>query len=408
LKETRTDETWVARGRRDRQRKLEKGRYRLIPDETNVFRVLRTPDSTGKHAEVYKMYLMHPDVGPRKQFLRCGKTVKGIGRCWLCDKKIPKLERLGKTTHATAIAADEQISYQVAAVNETTGEMRGPLIYSMHAGGPKSYSYRLLSTLLRKPGIVDHKKGRNLSVERSGSGMLDTSYHGPTIDENQSEVPEGIIRRLKPFHEVLPRYSEAAQKAAYYGRDGGAQTNEEESMAVGKKKKFSKHHEEEEELEEDQETEEESEEEEVGYEEQEEERPHKTFKKKPFKKKPFKKKSSRDEEEEEEPEEESEEQESEEEESEEEESEEEDSEGEEDQEEESEGEEEERRPKTKFKKPFKKKPARQEEEEESEEEESEEENYDEVEEEEPEEEEEEERVVHKKKPISKKPFKKKR
>src|SRR5580698_3343451 len=71
-------------------------RFKLTEGDT-TFRVL--PNALGVEQRDYAQYGMHSEVGPRKAFIRCGKSVSGKGDCWLCDEMIPKLQASGKASH---------------------------------------------------------------------------------------------------------------------------------------------------------------------------------------------------------------------------------------------------------------------------------------------------------------------
>ena len=356
------EEDFRERARRGTKEKAEKGRYKMVEDD-NTFRILKTPK--GETSPMVFMYWkIHRHVGPNDGWGRCGLDADGEGYCWLENKKIPELRKKGKMKAAAKLESEDQFSVQVAAIED--GEWRGPLLWTRPVGGPKSMNYRLEQIIQSvKRDAVDPKKGYNVTINRTGTGMNDTNY-GPTMyDDEPTAVPKEIMARLKPFDQVLPEYDEDRLKAAYYGRDVEEKEEEEEERPrkKGKPRDEEEEPEETEEEEQEEETEEESEEESEEVEEEEEEPPAK------------KKSRSKDEEEEE---------------------------SEEEEEEESE-EEEEEEPKKPAKKSKRSEP---EDEEEYEEVETEEESSDEEEEEEePEEEEEEEEPAPKKK--VKKPIKKK-
>ena len=224
-------EDYRSRARSQRQDKLEGNRFKL-EQGINVFRILKTPEDKARHSpDVWIEYRMHSDVGPKARFVRCGKSMSGKGRCWLCDVKIPKLQAKGRSSEAAAMEAKPQLGIQVARVDKDTGKMRGPKLYSMNNGGPKSMAYKLQGIIQADKDYLSHKKGYNLTVERVGKGKTDTTYSDPRPDDEPSKVPKSILEKLKPFVDVIPTYDEEYMKAAYYG------TEEDSSMAKGKKKR---------------------------------------------------------------------------------------------------------------------------------------------------------------------------
>lgn len=362
------DDDYKKRAARDRKRKVEKGRFKLPEGET-TFRILKTPgDDSRDSPSVYIEYLMHSEVGPDKRFIRCGKSIDGGGKCWLCDKQIPKLESKGKTKLASSLQPKAILEVNVAVLDEDSGELRGPLRYQMTSGSTnKSLAYRVMGVIgSRKKDYLDHKQGYNITIDRTGTGKLDTVYTGPTPDESKSKVPSAIVSRLKPFADTVSKYDEQAVIAAYFGRDIDEDNDDEENDSMARKSKKSRHDEDEEEV---------------------------TTKKK-------KKKRGRDDEDEDEEEEEEEEEDDSSDDEEEEEDEDSDEEEESDDDEEEEEEEEDDEPKKKKKKKSKKSDDDEDEEEEEEEEEEEDEDEDDSEEEDEEEEEEE--------PVKKKKSKKKK
>ena len=252
------------------------GRFKLAEGE-NTLRIL--PRVKSKSTVPFYEYLVHREVGPNKRFVRCGKKIDGSGECWLCDHKIPALEKSGssqKHKMAAALQPKEQFVVQVGSVDPDSGKMSGPYLWTVSTGGARSLAARLLGVLRStKRDYIDPEKGYNLTIERTGTGMTDTVYGAPTPDEEPTEVPEKILNKAKPFSELIPAYSEEQQKAAYFGQDDREErsSRSEEDDSVKKKKKKR----EEEEETEDEETEEEEEETE---DEDEEEAPKKKKKKK--------------------------------------------------------------------------------------------------------------------------------
>ena len=89
---------------RDRKERLERGIFKLPAGET-VFRILKTPaDKQRKSPALFIKYYVHSKIGPKQRTLRCGKDrLDDSGKCWICDKMIPKLVAEGETAKAEEI-----------------------------------------------------------------------------------------------------------------------------------------------------------------------------------------------------------------------------------------------------------------------------------------------------------------
>src|SRR6266566_6672924 len=224
-------------------------RFKLSEGVT-TFRVL--PNPAGDDRPDYVDYGMHSEVGPRKGYLRCGKKKNGSGDCFLCDTIIPKLEKSGKSIRRQAaerMARRDVFVIQIAYKEEDSEKWLGPALWEM----PQSLANGLLGIISRHD-IVDIKKGYNLTITRSGTGMRDTRYGSLERDEDRSKAPEEILKRLRPFSEVVRKYDESQMKAAYYGHEqedeeeAAVETEEEEELDTEEetpKKKKSKDEEEE-------------------------------------------------------------------------------------------------------------------------------------------------------------------
>lgn len=229
----REDDDYKERARQSKQDKQDRGRYTIPANSTVGVRILKTPPGKNRKDSpgVWLEYYMHPNVGPNNRFIRCGKNpIDKKGECWICDVLIPRLQKKGKTELAASMEQQIMFGCQIAVV-EGDRPMRGPLMFSMRSGGPQSLAYKLTTFLgSTKRDYTDHKRGRNIEIERTGSGKTDTKYlvHGP--EDESSKVPKSIVRQLQPFSALLPKYDEDAQKNAYYG-------NEDDDMAKKKSKK---------------------------------------------------------------------------------------------------------------------------------------------------------------------------
>lgn len=295
-----------ARAARSRKEKTDRGRYKVTEGEHTI-RILDTPGDKKRHSpSQFIEYLNHMSVGPQNRAVRCGKNFRnGKGECWICDELIPKLRRKGKAQAASKLVPRATMAVQVAVPDKETGGWRGPLMLFASAGRTnRSLAYKLQGIIAStKRPYLDHKKGYNITFERQGTGMTDTTYSDPVAEDESTRVPKRITEELKPFVDVIPAYSRDRQKAAYYGEeenDSKNRYNDEEEDNVKKKHK-KKYKDEDEDLEdEDEETEDEDEEEDDEDEEEEEDRPKKKKKSKKSKKKKSRDEDDEDEEEDEE------------------------------------------------------------------------------------------------------------
>lgn len=208
--------------RRRWKERTAKKRFKL-PEGDTTFRVL--PNKKGLNFREYVEYAMHSEIGPRKSYLRCGKSAKGEGECWLCDVVIPKLEKSGKSSHrqvAERMQRKESFAVQIAYKDEDDRWI-GPVLWEM----PNSIANGLLGIMGRRD-ISHPEKGYNLTISRTGTGLRDTKYGQLDRDDEPSEVSEKILERLKPFAEVVRKYDEEGMKAAYYGHEQEEEPEEEE------------------------------------------------------------------------------------------------------------------------------------------------------------------------------------
>lgn len=244
-----------------------------LKEGDNTFRILPTPRSKktqGKWIE----YSMHREVGKKKTQVRCGRDPLNNheGDCWICDVLIPKLRKMLKHERADLLEPRDTLALQVAKLDERDGKeiWSGPFIFTP----AQTVGNQILTNILghKKRDYTDPVRGYNLTLNRTGTGRNDTRYNVLQPDTDPSEVPEALIKKLKPFSELkeIPEYSKAKQQAAYEGRDEvDDQDDDEEEIA-------------EDEAEETEETaEEDAEEEEAEEEETEEEEPPPPPRKKP-------------------------------------------------------------------------------------------------------------------------------
>lgn len=221
---------------KDRKEKLEKGVFKLPVGDT-VFRILKTPgDKQRSSPPLYINYYVHSGVGPKKRTVRCGKDVYDDSQpCWLCDSVIAKLADKGETKRAEEIRQYKTYGINIAVFETETGEFRGPLFWPMTAGGKRSASWIVegIITDQKSRKYLDHENGYNYTINRTGMGYKDTAYENRGRDDEPSEVPPQILKRLKPFVDTVLQYDKEEQKRAYYGT-----TEEEEEEAKVSRKKF--------------------------------------------------------------------------------------------------------------------------------------------------------------------------
>lgn len=235
----------------------------------NTIRILPTPPDKKGNNEVYIEFQVHKDVGPEKRWLTCGHdAVTGEGSCICCDKYIPKLERSGKDTRASAMAPVKVLGVNIALV-DSEGNMKGPTPWKVTAVTLQRIILQIIGSTKR--AYVDAKRGYCFTITRTGTGQKDTRYVGPEADEESSKVPSKIIEALKPFNrdKAFPVYDEEAMKKALYGSDDededeedDVDIDEEEDDEKSKSKKKSKKSDDEDEDDEDTEDEDDDEDEE--------------------------------------------------------------------------------------------------------------------------------------------------
>jgi len=196
-------------------------RYTLKEGE-NTFRVL--PNKRGEEHLDFFEYGMHSKIGPKLRYLRCGKKRNGKGECWQCDKNA-ELAESKKASHraaAEATARIEKFATQISPIDDGTWLL--PTLFEM----PASLANALLGIMHRK-AVTDLKKGYNLSVDRVGTTFKGTKYGSLVVDDEPSKVPSKIVEAMKTFDELVPKYSEAQQKEAYYGEEREEDEDEEET-----------------------------------------------------------------------------------------------------------------------------------------------------------------------------------
>ncbi len=190
----------------------------------NTFRVLPNKKDAPYEKLDHRPYVefrIHRDVGPEKgMWVMCGKNIKGEGKCWLCDKQIPLLEEStdpDKRELARKMRPQEVLLLQVSPV-DTNGHFLAPKPWWAPYSGGKSLGVSVLSRIsdVRQSAIDHPKKGRNVTVERTGT-LLKTHYTGFMLDDNPTEVPAKILAQMKTLEELMPVYDPRRQLAAWKG-----------------------------------------------------------------------------------------------------------------------------------------------------------------------------------------------
>src|ERR1700761_4318477 len=191
----------------------------------NEFRIAKTPKGK-KSPSVWMEVAMHSDVGSEKKYLRCGKDPETAkGNCYICDKVIPRLLKRGKDSRASALQPQTKLIVQVWPV--INGKPKGPAkIFE-----PSKKVGDNIMTLInnKKRDVVDHVKGYNLTINRTGTQKNDTRYSAIEKDDDPSKVPSELVEKLVPFdrHPDLYPYDEKMMKAAL-GESSGDDDDEDD------------------------------------------------------------------------------------------------------------------------------------------------------------------------------------
>lgn len=175
--------------------------------------------STGVMTNPVREFRTHRDVGPDKEFLACGHDVEGGGKCWLCDVMIPQLlKNPAKQAYADKMSSQDQFMVMASRFDTDVQKFTPAKPWWVSTGGRNSLSVRVHSKIAGdRKDYVHPVKGYNLNIEKTGEG-LNTRYPSVEGDDAPSKVPLAILAALKPIEEYLPKYDEAEQKAAFYGK----------------------------------------------------------------------------------------------------------------------------------------------------------------------------------------------
>lgn len=202
----------------ERAKSLKEGDSFKLTEGLNCFRLM--PDKRGMKYPPYVEILVHRNVGPDKWFGRCGHEIDGSGKCWLCNVKIPELQKSSQSSKqmmAETLASQEQMICQVSRYDPDTKRFSAPKPWWV--SNARTVRPLLLSKICdTRYSFDDPVKGYNLNIERSGMGPRNTTYDPPVRDEESTKVPQEVLNKIKAWSEFVPKYNEADMQAAYYGR----------------------------------------------------------------------------------------------------------------------------------------------------------------------------------------------
>jgi hypothetical protein len=200
-----------------RLKEMDEGKSFKAPTGTTTIRILPGDNNPKTKARPYEEHWTHWNVGPNRVPVRCGKSIYGEGKCWLCDKTIPALRASKNKEHkklADIYMPRESFVVQMAYWDATDKRWIGPK--------PWNVSTSLAKTLLaewHQGTPLEHPvEGYNMNLTRTGTGMNSTRYPAFTRSANASPVSAKVMAKLKPLSEIIEEYSEADQKKAYYGQ----------------------------------------------------------------------------------------------------------------------------------------------------------------------------------------------
>jgi len=113
---------WKDEARTRVKTKQSGGKFKLAEGE-NILRIL--PNKQGDEFPPYAEFRAHREVGPDKRMIRCGISVMGKGKCWLCNK-LAEMQNSGnraKIAAASSMSAVDQMAAQVAVLNQKTAKL---------------------------------------------------------------------------------------------------------------------------------------------------------------------------------------------------------------------------------------------------------------------------------------------
>lgn len=215
---------------RQRVKSKQEGNTLKLVEGVNCVRVLPSkkdvlPDGRlnpkGLQHRPFAEFRVHYKVGPDDAMVACGKDIDGNGRCWLCDVQLPALEAStnpAKRARVRDMEASEHFVVNATRYDPDNKAFQAPKPWWMGTNGANSLGVRVYSRITNSQrDVVDPVKGYNLNIERSGAG-LKTRYPAVDVDETPTKVPAKVLLAIKPLDEIVPKYSESDQKAAYFGK----------------------------------------------------------------------------------------------------------------------------------------------------------------------------------------------
>ena len=214
-----SDQNWRSRMQQRVRGKKEGSRFTLNEGD-NTFRIL--PNKQGTDYAPCIEFRVHWNVGPEEVMTTCGKDIDGNGDCWLCDTKIPELEKSQdpkRRMQADNIGYEERLLMLVSRIDPDTGRFSLPKPLTLSSGGGAKSLSTMLQTLLSKTNrsYDDPVRGYNITVNRTGT-RLKTVWDPPVPDEKPSKVPQAVLDAIKPLDSFINAYGEKTQQDAYFGR----------------------------------------------------------------------------------------------------------------------------------------------------------------------------------------------
>jgi gp32-like DNA binding protein len=164
----------------------------------------------------YEWYYWHWNVGPERKGMMCRFA---FGEpCYLCEQ----WEEL-------MASDDPRDQEEVERLRVTTRYFGNVIVIGEEDEGVQVVEFkerqaRVLIELALDPEIgnfTDSKTGRNLTIEKTGSG-LQTRYSDPRIAANPSPIPyPDWMQRIKHLDQLFPRPSRRNQQERFEGLEGG-------------------------------------------------------------------------------------------------------------------------------------------------------------------------------------------
>ena len=214
--------------------------FRILPSFHDLREVKMKDGSTGldiyrdpkrdPHSPIAE-YRMHYGVGPGKAHLRCGKDIKGRGKCWLCGGDTAAepgmLATLLKGTDqkkalAFEIGPKNCITCLVSVVNQNTKKFGKPQSWKIPGAGipgraaPDALSTRICELLIMGDfSFEDPRLGHNLSVVKTKQGDWDR-YGALLPDPKVTVVPQDVLRAIRTLQEFFPEYDPEKMQRAFY------------------------------------------------------------------------------------------------------------------------------------------------------------------------------------------------